>query len=445
MRIPLADLKRAVGEMDALRGLHVDNVYQCGGRVFLLKLKPGPVSLLVDLTPGRARVLVTDEPPAVPKTPPVFAAILRRALRGAKVLGATMIGEDRVIALDVSTADGPLRLVAEALPRYTNLLLLDEDGTVKRVLDGEAAKRRENSVGHRYTAPQPRTFPPQESLLPADLPDEPFAANHALDALARGEATEAAGQRDERDQQQVVKRVQRALDGVEQDLRKLEDPARLRADGEMLLTNYGALKQGMKKFKGVALDPKLNPPENVDRLFERARKATRAKPILEERRAMLRDLLERAKAGDLIEEGRIPGRKKGVKPPPRKPYRVFFAGNGDRILVGKGGRDNDQTTLKVAGPHDLFLHVRGSPGAHVIVPLKRGEVAQPETLVDAAHLALHYSKMRNARTADVSYTPCRHVTKPKGAKPGLVSVRQEKVLHLRREAERLTRLLLAQE
>ena len=39
----------------------------------------------------------------------------------------------------------------------------------------------------------------------------------------------------------------------------------------------------MKKFKGVALDPKLNPPENIDRLFERARKATRARPILEDR------------------------------------------------------------------------------------------------------------------------------------------------------------------
>jgi predicted ribosome quality control (RQC) complex YloA/Tae2 family protein len=431
--------------MDALRGLHVDNVYQCAPRVFLLKLKPGPVSLLVDLTPGRARVLVTDAPPAVPDAPPVFAAILRKSLRGGRVLGATMIGEDRVVALDFSTADGPLRLVAEALPRYTNLLLLDEDGTVKRVLDGDVAKRRANSVGQRYTAPQPREFPPEDSLLPDDLPEAPFAANHALDARARSEATEAAGQREERDLKQVVKRVQRALDGVDKDLRELADPKKLRADGELLLANYGALKQGMKKFRGVALDPKLSPPENVDRVFEHARKAARAKPILEERRALLADLLDRAKAGEPIEESRLPGRKKGVKPPPRKPYRVFFAANGDRILVGKGGRDNDQTTLKVAGPHDLFLHVRGSPGAHVIVPLKRGEAVQPETLVDAAHLALHYSKMRNARAADVSYTPCRHVTKPKGAKPGLVQVRQEKVLHLRREAERLARLLLTPE
>ena len=53
--------------------------------------------------------------------------------------------------------------------------------------------------------------------------------------------------------------------------------------------------------------------------------------------------------------------------------------------------------------------------------------------------------MRNATAADVTYTPRRHVSKPKGAKPGLVTVRQEKVLRLRREPERLTRLLMTME
>ena len=117
--------------------------------------------------------------------------------------------------------------------------------------------------------------------------------------------------------------------------------------------------------------------------------------------------------------------------------------NGDRILVGKGGRDNDETTMKVAGHNDVFLHVRGTPGAHVIVPVRKGQEIAEQTLLDAAHLAVHYSKMKRADKADVSWTPRRNVKKPKGAKPGLVSVSREKVLHLRREPERLARLLMA--
>ena len=138
----------------------------------------------------------------------------------------------------------------------------------------------------------------------------------------------------------------------------------------------------------------------------------------------------------------IPGRRKG-KEPPRRPYRVFLSRSGDRILVGKGGRDNDETTLKVAGPNDIFLHVRGTPGAHVIVPVRKGEQVNDQTLLDAAHLALHYSKMKRAEKADITWTPRRNVKKPKGAKAGLVSVSRESVLHLRREPERLARLLMA--
>ncbi len=53
--------------------------------------------------------------------------------------------------------------------------------------------------------------------------------------------------------------------------------------------------------------------------------------------------------------------------------------------------------------------------------------------------------MRTAAAADVTYTPRKHVSKPKGAKPGLVTLRQEKVLRLRREPERLARLLMTAE
>ena len=170
-RIPLRDLKRAIEEQRRLSGLFVDNVYQCDPRCFLLKLKPGKLFLLIDVNPGRARVLVTDEPPPVPDRPPMFGAILRHALRGGRLQATSLLAEDRIVAIDV----GDHRLVVEALPRHGNLLLLDAEQTVERVLDGEAGRRRNNTIGSAYTLPKAPVFREEESLLEDDLEDTPFA------------------------------------------------------------------------------------------------------------------------------------------------------------------------------------------------------------------------------------------------------------------------------
>lgn len=440
MRIPLKDLKRAVAEQAGLAGRFVDNVYQCGPRTFLLKLKPE--TLLIDLEPNRARVVVTDDPPEVPPKPPVFGSILRTALRGGRIVRIALLGEDRIVGIDVDCG-GPRRLVVEVFARHGNLLLLDADGTVERVLDGDAARHRRNPVGARYALPKPPNIPEETSLLPGGLPDTPFAANHALDRLARVESQATEEKAVEAKGEKVVERIRKTIAAVERDLGDLPDPAALRKQGELLLAHYSELRQGMKAFQGIDLDPRHTPQESVDRAFEAARKAERARPALQKRLEELRGLLLRAEAGDVPPEAALS--RKGQPDEPRRPYKVFASADGRRILVGKGGRDNDETTLRVAGPHDLFLHTRRCPGAHVIVPLDRGEEVPEQTLLDAATLALHYSKMRAAAAAEISYTPRRHVTKPKGAKPGLVQISNEKVIRLRREPERLARLLMTAE
>ena len=64
-----------------------------------------------------------------------------------------------------------------------------------------------------------------------------------------------------------------------------------------------------------------------------------------------------------------------------------------------------------------------------------------DALLDAAELAAHYSKAKNATRVDVHVVPIRNVRKPKGAKPGLVEVHGGRNLQLRREEKRLRRVL----
>ena len=62
-----------------------------------------------------------------------------------------------------------------------------------------------------------------------------------------------------------------------------------------------------------------------------------------------------------------------------------------------------------------------------------------EALLEAAELAVHFSRAKNAGRADVHVAPIKQVSKPKGAKPGLVWVRGGRSLSLRREPERRRR------
>lgn len=128
----------------------------------------------------------------------------------------------------------------------------------------------------------------------------------------------------------------------------------------------------------------------------------------------------------------------------RKPYRTFHS-RGGPILVGRGARDNDDLTFRVARPHDLWLHAKGQKGAHVIVPLDRGKTCPAERLLDAAHLAAHFSDARGEGVVEIQHTARRFLRKPKGAVPGLVVVDREKVLLLRVDAQRLPTLLAAED
>ena len=105
---------------------------------------------------------------------------------------------------------------------------------------------------------------------------------------------------------------------------------------------------------------------------------------------------------------------------------------GWTVLAGKSDEDNDRLSIKLAGPRDWWFHVRGMPGSHVLLKAKDTE-EEPgnSTLKAAAAIAAWHSKARTGGLVAVSCTLARYVTKPRGAKPGTVSIRKEQVLKVR--------------
>jgi predicted ribosome quality control (RQC) complex YloA/Tae2 family protein len=101
------------------------------------------------------------------------------------------------------------------------------------------------------------------------------------------------------------------------------------------------------------------------------------------------------------------------------------------ILAGKTDADNDQLSLKTARANDLWFHVHGMPGSHVILTGPDGETPDKELVVAAAAVAAWHSKARKGGLVPVSCTQAKHVSKPRGAKPGSVSIRKEKTIKVR--------------
>ena len=145
--------------------------------------------------------------------------------------------------------------------------------------------------------------------------------------------------------------------------------------------------------------------------------------------------------GGAAVESRLPARFREL---PRKLHpRRYLSRDDLEIWVGRSDEGNDYLTTRLARGKDLFFHLDGAPGSHVILRTEGRDDPPPESVLDACELAVHFSKQKNAGHADVHVVPIKQVSKPRGAKKGLVYVTGGRSIRLRREETRLRRVLEA--
>ncbi|MBQ6474323.1 MAG: DUF814 domain-containing protein [Victivallales bacterium] len=122
-------------------------------------------------------------------------------------------------------------------------------------------------------------------------------------------------------------------------------------------------------------------------------------------------------------------RKEHIPPEPK--CWQYDVGNGWTILAGKTDEDNDLLSLRLARPEDHWFHVRSMPGSHVILRGPEGEQPTRALLETAASVAAWHSKARGGGKCAVTSTLAKHVSKPRGGKPGLVEITHETVHKVR--------------
>ncbi|NJN20706.1 MAG: fibronectin/fibrinogen-binding protein [Leptolyngbya sp. RL_3_1] len=112
----------------------------------------------------------------------------------------------------------------------------------------------------------------------------------------------------------------------------------------------------------------------------------------------------------------------------RVAVRKFQTTSGLEVWVGRNNHQNDQIVSHLATDYDLWFHTQEIPGSHVLLRLSAGQVPSDDDLQYVADLAAYFSRAQQADQVPVVYTEPRHVYKPKGARPGMVIYKQERVL-----------------
>jgi predicted ribosome quality control (RQC) complex YloA/Tae2 family protein len=95
--------------------------------------------------------------------------------------------------------------------------------------------------------------------------------------------------------------------------------------------------------------------------------------------------------------------------------------DGFIIYIGRDAKSNDHLTFNIADKEDIWMHVKGVPGSHVVIRV-RENLPTLELIKKAAELSKRNSKADKEEKATVVYCQRRFVKKEQGMNDGQVRV-----------------------
>ncbi|MDR3613956.1 MAG: NFACT RNA binding domain-containing protein [Candidatus Obscuribacterales bacterium] len=264
-----------------------------------------------------------------------------------------------------------------------------------------------------------------------------------------------------------IEKLESRKAAAHEQLMKADSPEILKKSGDLILANLQVIEPGQltllcedffcvdesrpEQSIEIALDPNLSAAQNAQnyyRLFAKHKirhaAATAAIAQANERLSKLHSQLKSVESasniGDLtlLKEHIVehkPDLNKPQSPETRKKSKAKLvqlkSSDGWIIYIGRNRFENDQLLSKMAQPSDVWLHVLGQGGAHVLVKVPASKQNPPlTTLKEAAEVAARMSKATSGAKVRVVYTQIRYVKKLANEKPGVVRYENEKTLEV---------------
>ncbi len=396
-----------------------------------------------------------------PPRPHRFITFLRAHIRGGKILSASQIEGERIIKIDIHKGEKDCILWIRLWANAANVLLTDRDNRIldamhrrpkRKEISGEffnpETVRRQNRAGQeRYTIselPGSGTFNEKVEKHFFDLEEQ--SERHSLRrGIIRGLETR---------ENAILLR----MENLEGKMKECAEADRWREQGDLVKGSIHRISQGDKWLKTedfynknklieIELNPQLTAMQNAEKFYEKYRRAKRNLTRIEQDKRSLSSALEeieeqkkRFEKEQDLKTLRILGRNTQK----RRTEKIHTPGmtydsNQFRIIVGRTSRDNESLLRNYVKGNDYWFHCRDYPGAYVFVKAHSRSIPL-DTMLDAANLAIFYSKAKSSGQGDVYYTQVKYLRRTKGGKPGTVIPTSEKNLFIYLDPKRLERL-----
>ena len=263
-----------------------------------------------------------------------------------------------------------------------------------------------------------------------------------------------------------TEKIQTRMGAADVHLVETESPLEFKKRGDLVLAHLNEIEAGQavlicedlydlespNKQIEIKLNSNLNASQNAQTFYRqfakhRARQgaASMARQEATAKMNFLQKQLQALDQATVIDELRglrdtlVPRKleNKRVAPPDpqnKKPkQRLLQLNSTDNwtIYVGRNRHENDHLLTRLAQPNDVWLHILGQGGAHVLIRVPASKQDPPmTTLKEAALLAARMSKAGPGAKVRVVYTQVRFVKKIAADKPGLVRYEKEKTIEV---------------
>lgn len=245
-----------------------------------------------------------------------------------------------------------------------------------------------------------------------------------------------------------LKRAKNKLQKQKEEMLESANREAYKVYADLISSNIHKISKGLKEIKlenfydnmneiSVPLDQKLSAVQNAQKYYKRYQKMKQREIVLEKQientedeinyLELVSDAIDRTDDVknldeiyfELIKNNYIKKDKKIKNKPKKIAIHSIDYDDTSKVYYGKNNLQNEYITFKVADKNDVWMHVKGFPGSHVVI--KSGGYPSDELLVFAAKIAAKNSKAKDSNKVDVDFTTRKNVKKHPSGKTGLVN------------------------
>ncbi|ADY13601.1 NFACT RNA binding domain-containing protein [Sphaerochaeta globosa] len=393
-----------------------------------------------------------------------FIQFLRAHLEGSKVVEVFQQPYDRMVHLKLDNHGTLLNLYMRFYSGPgANVIITDEQDIILELLYRRPARGEQS--GQPFIIGEPKTGE-DDRFVVRSRTDTSF--NRQIEMEYGSQSNELTFQellrKVEAKRDRELKTLQTTLASQMHTLKANEGYDRHKMTADLLSAYQHLLKDNQDSIelddwessekRVIELDPKLKGRENILLYYERYQKAkgsyenalsevVKAKAQLAEREAHYVQLLEATEPQNAIRamKRELASAETKAHDKVHSPGLTMQSGQFT-LLVGRNAKENDELLRHYARGNDYWMHTRDVPGGYVFIKFIKNKTVPLVVLLDAANLAVVFSKAKKEGKADLYYTQVKHLRRVKGGKTGLVLPTQEKNLSITLDETRLRRLLL---